>query len=143
MRSSLWRKLLAGALFGIGLIAVPLLAAPLSILTGPAGTNPAAFPADIPDVNTVINGVNANAAFAGTGTPSNTIGTQYTTTQRFNVNGTGFLTTTTYLQATNVFSWTTTSGSTCGVDASGHSSGAVQCLGILNNNGSLRWIPAF
>ena len=128
---NLVRYFVAGVLFSLGVLALPILAAQLTPFTGPAGSNPAAFPSDIPDVNTVINAVNQNAAFAGTGTPFNVLGTVLTQTQN-GLLGPGNLSTT-ILQFVASSSFTTATGSRTCVGTSG-------CLGILDFNGVLRWI---
>lgn len=125
------RFFLAGLLFSLGVLSVPLIAAQITPFTGPAGSNPINFPADQADVNTVINAVNANAAFAGTGTPFNVLGAVLTTTQN-GLLGPGNLSTT-ILQFVASSSFTTATGAKTCAATSG-------CLAILDFNGVLRWI---
>lgn len=128
------RLIAVGAVLVLAVLALPVLAGTLSTFTGAAGTNPIAFPPDMSDVNTVINGVNANAALAGGGTsapPSSVLGTVSTTSASLG-NGNP---TTVALQVVNGAVWTTVTGSATCKEA-----GAGICLGIFDQNGVLRWL---
>lgn len=50
----------------IGLTCIPLAMAAIPVFTGPTGTNPASFPAAIPDLNTLIGSINSSLGAAQT-----------------------------------------------------------------------------
>lgn len=131
-----FRAFLCGVAFmlgvaGVGASIIGIHAATVSLLTGPAGTNPAQNPTVLGDLNSVIQSVNANAAFAGSGTPSLAIGVNSVTTSTILSGSNTF----NMLQIIpQVFTTTTNTGVTCRI------TGATQCLGIQDNNGTLRWI---
>lgn len=54
----------------IAVSAFPVAAASVPLLTGPSGSNPAQFPADLPDINSTINAINSSGA---TGINANTL----------------------------------------------------------------------
>lgn len=130
----LLRLLAATAAFGLVLAVSTLWGGSLTLFTGPSGTNPISNPNIIGDVNTVINGVNNNAAFAGNGQPLAVIGAVQTSSTKLGSIQQG---TTTMIQIVNSWAWTSTTGTgSCNV------TNATVCLGIIDNTGVLRWIPA-
>ena len=141
----LLRTFAAGAVFGLGLLAVAaaipaVYSAALPLVTGVTGANPVsdASKGAVGDFNAVINGVNQNAAFAGTGTPLAIIGTQLTSTT--SVFGTaGQTTTLSLLQFINAITTTTTTVSTAGCFATG----ATECMRVIDNTGVFRWLPLY
>jgi hypothetical protein len=147
MRTLKWvlKNFAAGAVMGIGVLAValavpPIYAAALSQVTGPAGTNPVADASkgSISDFNNIINGVNANAAWAGTGTPLAIVGAQLTSTTSV-FGSSGQTTTISMLQLLNSITTTTTTVSTAGCFATG----ATECMRVIDNAGNFRWLPLY
>lgn len=136
----LLRKLLVAGLCGVafmagvaglGLTVEGVRAGTIALFTGPAGSNPALAPQNLADYNAIINGINGNAAFAGTSTPSQVIGAQNVASTLFSLtggNGIAFV---------NSANWTSTTGiaASCGVP------GAFGCLYVIDNNGKVRGIP--
>lgn len=70
-----------------GLTFIPALAANVPLLTGPAGSNPAQFPADLPDINNTVNAINSGGA---NGINPNTMG-QFATPRNYLDNGAMFV----------------------------------------------------
>ena len=136
----------AGALFALGVLSVaasvpPVYSAALAVLTGPSGTNPVsdASKASVGDFNAVIAGVNANAAWAGTGQPLAIVGAQLTTTGKI-FNSTVSLAALSLIQFINAI--TTTTG-TAGAGGNCNASGATECLGVVDTAGVVRFIPLY
>jgi hypothetical protein len=115
-------------------LALPVIAANLPQFTGVSGSNPVlGIPANQPDLNTIVNGVNANASFAGTGTPSLAIGAVSTTTNTMAA-GTN---TNVLLEILASVTTTTSTGGAGGCRIAA----ATGCFYVLDSNGNLRAIP--
>ena len=128
----LFRLFLAGALLSLGLLASQVMAGNIATFTGPAGATPSASPQNNADYNTIINGVNNNASFQGTGVPSGVIGATLTTSTSLGIGSAQ----TTILQIVNTTAWTTSTSASCKI------TGAMICLGIFDSTGVLRWLGA-
>lgn len=139
MLKKLCRTFAFGLVFALGAIAIPSMGAVISLFTGPAGTNPIAFPSDLPDLNTLINSINANASFAGTGAPSNVIGTVSTSSTKLGSAGTS----TVALQIVNPIVFTSTVATATCTISSGLVHNPAGCLAFFDNNGTLRWLPFY
>lgn len=132
MRSLFGKAVLLPALVLVCALGIAgAISATVSTFTGPAGTNPAVQPQNLSDYNTIINGINNNAAFAGNGAPSSSFAMQATTSTGL---GSG-LKSQVALQVINSALYTTATGaSTC------NATGASWCLGIFDASGTLRWL---
>ena len=144
----LLRNFAAGAAFALGALAIalavpPIYANTLQVFTQPGAGNPlgglSGNPANQPqnqgDYNAIINAVNANAAFAGTGTPSAIIGANITSTTGI-FNSAGQTTSITLLQFFNAITTTTTTA-----PGGCFYVGATECLRVIDSAGAFRWIP--
>lgn len=134
MWKRLGRAFASGMAFMAGIAALALVvgglhAATLSLLTGPAGSNPAYNPAILADLNNLINLINSNASWAGTGTPSAAAGVVPISNSKLN----GALTAVPTVQ---FLTWTTTTGSTtCNI------ANATICLGLTDSTAtSVHWL---
>jgi hypothetical protein len=133
------RSLIAGAAFGLGVLAVAftvpeVYAGAVAVFTGPSGSNPAASPQNQGDYNTIIQGLNNNAAWGLTGTPLGIIGAGFATTSKLvNCNAATPCSIITFLN--NVT--TTTGATTC------NAANATECLGIIDQTSTLHWIPLY
>lgn len=148
----LLRNFAAGAAFALGALAIalavpPIYANTLQVFTQPGAGNPlgglSGNPANQPqnqgDYNAIINAVNANAAFAGTGTPSLAIGVNATST-------TGVFPTagqTTSLNLLQFFGAITTTTSTTNNGINCNITSATQCLRILDLTGTPHWLGIY
>lgn len=136
----LFRAALTGACFALGVLAVgfavpSLYAGTLAQFVQPGAGNPLGGltgnvplrPQNMADYNTIINLVNANAAWAGTGTPLNAVAAVVTSTTA--VGGKNV----TLVQFLGVVT-STTGFATCNV------TGASICVGIIDASGVMRWL---
>lgn len=126
MLKKLLRVFSLGAALALGALAVPALAASISLFTGPAGSNPIKFPAALGDMNTLIQTLNSNifSYLTLNNSSSETGELALSASNAFLANGTGTVT-------------------ISNVQPAGYTATIGEWLVIIDNNGNYGIIPVW
>lgn len=131
----LFRHFLAGVAIAVGLFAggtaiTGLRAASVPLFTGPSGINPVNNPADLADINSAINTINAYLAPGGVGLMPGYVALSGT------AGSSGVI------QILSAGDWTATTSS-CTGGTGGDPTNTTQCLILYDQTGTKHYIPAY